>query len=99
MVIKPLDYGKEMKDPDVLVFNSKAPKKKQIKNMPDVIFANKVAQSLQKNLQFNLKVSHNVDENIDNNDFIFSGEGWLDPGPNINCKKNLPDDIEEVFHL
>ena len=97
MVIHPSEYAKEFKDADLDSYNIKVAEKNTIKTMPDVYHGRKVAYALTRFSPLNLQVCHNLTQDLHAEDFIFSGDGWLDPGPEINCKKKLPADIEHIF--
>jgi hypothetical protein len=93
MVINPRDYSKSYTDTDLDNYNINLTKKKRIKNLPDVNFANKVAKHIEEKLGLDLQVCHNLGEDINSNDFIFARDSWLDPGEPIDCRKILHVDL------
>jgi hypothetical protein len=79
MVIKPSDYAAPFRDPDVDVINVNLTKKNRIKTMPDVEFAIKTAEEIQKEKGLNLEACTFKGKHREKNDFLFSGKSWLDP--------------------
>ena len=84
MVINVKEYSESYIDTNLAHHNINLAKKKRITKLPDVDFAIKIAHHLVKKLGLDLQVCHNLSEDIQDNDFIFSGDSWLDPGQYIN---------------
>ena len=92
MVIYPLDYSHKYTDTDLDHHNIVLTKKKRIQDMPDVIFAQKIANHLITKLELDIRVCHQLIDTAPY-DFIFTGNSFLDPGEAIDCQKYLQAEI------
>jgi hypothetical protein len=93
MVIRPKEYSKEFIDTDLDHYNIGLTKKKRITQLRDVSFAHTVGEHLRKVLKLDLDVCHELKEDIAGNDYLFSGEGWLDPGDVVKWQRVLSTEI------
>lgn len=91
MVLKPSDYSDPFVDSDLDSFNIHLSKNKRIKQMPDLLTANKLAKDIKLGCGLNFEVCHSLEKGINANDFIFCGEDWMDPGLEVEWKKKLKE--------
>ena len=80
MVTNTTDYSESYKDTDLDSHNIKLTKKKRIEHLPDVLYANRMAEQLESLTGMNLQVCHRLEGDIYHNDFLSSIEGWMHPG-------------------
>lgn len=101
MVLNKLEYSKLFQDPDVYTFNYNRPLNERISYYPDIKFGLILAGFLKTKLDLKYKVCHNLNLVDDDEciDFIFSDDGWLDPGPYRNFEYILSDEMKNIYRV
>ncbi|KAF8810840.1 hypothetical protein BYT27DRAFT_7209061 [Phlegmacium glaucopus] len=92
MVLHVSDYSGPIADRDLVIYNSKRPKKYKVKEMPDVEYAKQLAKKLQTKMALKLDVCHSLQSSSGPEDFLFTPPGWVHPGDLIRWKEefNVP---------
>ena len=92
MVLKPTDYSTSFADVDLDSFNINKTKTKVKKVMDDVDYAIKYATGIIITYGLDIQACHDVDEEYESDksdervypaDFLFLGDNWMDPGPEV----------------
>lgn len=95
MVVYRYYHGCGFTDTDLVSYNFRREFKDTLQEMPDVDYANEIAEELIKTLGLEISVCHQFMDPSLERDYLFAGQSWLDPGEIVEIPEILgPPDFD-----